>query len=108
MLLPATQGIALVAASCQSWSILEGSARMSATRLKLYCGPDQRTAPTLSKSNQGRSCVTAPLSEVLPLLADAVRSQRTWLEDFGDDEITMSTDLYEILLAYQYCRRPSA
>lgn len=81
---------------------------MLATRLKLYCGPESRPAPALSKSTHGRSCVTAPLSEVLPLLADALRSQRTWLDDFGDDEITISTDLYEILLAYQYCRRPSA
>jgi hypothetical protein len=42
------------------------------------------------------------------LLADAVRNERTWLRDFADDEITISTDLYEVLLAYQHCRRPSA
>ena len=28
--------------------------------------------------------------------------------DFTDDEITISADLYEVLLAYQYYRRPSA
>jgi hypothetical protein len=48
------------------------------------------------------------VGEVLPLLADAVGSQRTWLKDFDDDEITISTDLYEVLLAYQHYRRPSA
>jgi hypothetical protein len=37
-----------------------------------------------------------------------MRSQRTWLRDFADDEITISTDLYEVLLAYQHYRRPSA
>jgi hypothetical protein len=52
--------------------------------------------------------VTVALSEVLPLLADAVNSHRTWLSDFDDDEITVSADLYEVLLAYQYYRRPSA
>ncbi|MCA9257958.1 MAG: hypothetical protein KDA61_02105 [Planctomycetales bacterium] len=76
----------------------------------MYCGPDDRTSTpaTLSRSSQGVPCVTVPLADVLPLLADAVSSQRTWLEDFGDDDITISTDLYEILLAYQYYRRPSA
>ena len=41
---------------------------------------------------------------MLPLLADAVASQRTWLSDFEDDDITISADLYEVLLAYQYFR----
>jgi hypothetical protein len=46
--------------------------------------------------------------DVLPLLVDAVQSERTWLRDFSEDEITISTDLYEVLLAYQHYRRPSA
>ena len=46
--------------------------------------------------------------DVLPLLSDAVRSDRTWLRDFADDEVTISMDLYEVLLAYQHYRRPSA
>ena len=52
--------------------------------------------------------MTVPLSEALPLLADAFNAQRTWLGDFEDDEITVSADLYEVLLAYQFYRRPSA
>jgi hypothetical protein len=39
---------------------------------------------------------------------DAVHSGRTWLSDFEDDEVTLSTDLYEVILAYQHFRRPSA
>jgi hypothetical protein len=49
-----------------------------------------------------------PLSEILPLLADAFRNDRTWLRDFRDDEVSISTDLYEVVLAYQHCCRPSA
>jgi hypothetical protein len=45
---------------------------------------------------------------VLPLLADAMASQRTWLQDFENDDITISADLFEVLMAYQYFRRPSA
>jgi len=52
--------------------------------------------------------VTVAAGEILPLLADAVNSRRTWLSDFEDDEITVSSDLYEVLLAYQYFNRPSA
>ncbi|MCE9548729.1 MAG: hypothetical protein K8T25_24895 [Planctomycetia bacterium] len=52
--------------------------------------------------------VTVPLAEIFPLLADAVRSGRTWVRDFEDDDITISTDLYEVLLAYHHYRRPSA
>ena len=81
---------------------------MSASYLRIYRGPEETAAPTLAKTAAGKPCITAPLSEVLPLLADAVNSRRTWLSDFDDDEITVSADLYEVLMAYQYCRRPSA
>jgi hypothetical protein len=81
---------------------------MSATHLRLYRGPEDAAAPTLAKTSAGKACVTVSLSEVLPLLADAVSSRRTWLSDFDDDEVTVSADLYEVLLAYQYYRRPSA
>ena len=81
---------------------------MSHSHLKLYCGPTETEAPTLSKNESGQNCVTVAAGEILPLLADAVNSHRTWLSDFEDDEITISTDLYEVLLAYQYFRRPSA
>jgi hypothetical protein len=45
---------------------------------------------------------------VLPLLAEAMASRRTWLSDFEDDPMTISADLYEVLLAYQYYRYPAA
>ena len=81
---------------------------MSHSHLKLYCGPAETQSPTISKNESGQNCVTVAAGEILPLLADAVNSRRTWLSDFEDDEITVSTDLYEVLLAYQYFRRPSA
>ena len=76
--------------------------------LKLYRGPEEASPPTVTKTDDGVVQVTAPLAKLLPLLADAVNSQRTWLEDFEDDDVTISADLYEVLLAYQYFRRPSA
>jgi len=41
-------------------------------------------------------------------LVDAYQRQRTWLRDFDDDAVTISSDLYEVLIAYQHYRRPSA
>ena len=81
---------------------------MTKSHLRIYQGPEEGSCATLSETASGRPCVTMPAGDVLPLLADAVSSQRTWLADFEDDEITMSTDLYEVLLAYQHFRRPSA
>ena len=80
---------------------------MVRSALKVYHGPDD----LLSRAAAAQplvETVAVPLHEVLPLLADAVNSRRTWLNDFADDKITLSTDLYEVLLAYQHFRRPSA
>jgi hypothetical protein len=78
---------------------------MARTRLRVYWGPENTAtaAPAVSENE-----VRVRVGEIFPLLADAVRSERTWLRDFADDEITISTDLYEVILAYQHCRRPSA
>jgi hypothetical protein len=52
--------------------------------------------------------VQVTLGDILPLLADAVASNRTWLTDFADDEITISSDLHDVLQAYRHFRRPGA
>ena len=83
---------------------------MAQPRLRIYYGPEHSVAAEApAPTEQHRERVTVQLSDIFPLLADAVRDERTWLRDFSDDEITISSDLYEVLLAYQhYCRRPSA
>ena len=82
---------------------------MAPNHLRLYYGPeDDPTAVGVAESRNHPQTVTVPLMEVGPLLADAIQSQRTWLRDFDEDEVTISTDLYEVLLAYRHFRRPSA
>jgi hypothetical protein len=81
---------------------------MARSHLRVYYGPQSDARATIAESKPAKDTVTVPLSEVLPLLADAVRNERTWLGDFDDDPITISTDLYEVILAYQHYRRPSA
>ena len=79
---------------------------MHATELRVYRGPREESDDQSGSRMQHK--VTLPLGEVLPLLSDAMRSQRAWVNDFDDDDVTISMDLYEVLLAYQHYRRPSA
>ena len=81
---------------------------MAMRRLRVYTGPDlsQPNVGVLEQASE--NTVRIPLGQVLPLLADAVASNRTWLTDFKDDEISISSDLHDVLLAYRHYRRPSA
>jgi len=79
---------------------------MARCQLRVFHGPE--TSSPKPDASARQNTVQLRLGEILPLLADAVRSERTWLRDFEDDEIAISMDLYEVILAYQHCRRPSA
>jgi hypothetical protein len=83
---------------------------MPRPQLRIYYGPEKTVTAEKPVPAEGQfERITVPLCDVFPLLGDAVRSERTWLQDFADEEITISSDLYEVLLAYQHhCRRPSA
>ena len=79
---------------------------MAQPHLRIYFGPD--VEPTTTVASQAGATVTVPLGEVFSWLTDAIVNGRTWLRDFEDDEVTISSDLYEVILAYQHYRRPSA
>ena len=48
------------------------------------------------------------LGDLLPLLSVAKKNNYLWLQDFLDDEIAVTADLYEVLRAFGTCLRPSA
>ena len=48
------------------------------------------------------------LGDLLPLLALAKRKQYVWLQDFLDDEVAITSDLYDVLCAFSSRHRPSA
>jgi hypothetical protein len=77
-------------------------------QLRIYFGPDTDAHSDETLREQLPQTVTVPLREVFGWLIDALRSGRTWINDFEDDEVTISADLYEVILAYQHYRRPSA
>jgi len=73
--------------------------------LRVYFGPEDTNAETLTSGDAPcRQQTTVSLGEILPALADAINMRRAWVSDFADDPITISTDLYEVLLAYKELR----
>lgn len=81
---------------------------MAIRQLRVYTGPEFDTAALGVVAAPTPDTVRVRLGEVLPLLADAVSSRRTWLDDFSDDEVEISTDLHDVLQAYRHFRRPGA
>ncbi len=69
-------------------------------RLRLYTGDDNGCTTVEPQ-------VSVRLGDITRVLADAVRWNRTWLNDLEDDEVQVSADLYEVLEAYTNLR-PSA
>jgi len=82
---------------------------MALRKLRVYTGPDAASvgSPVVQDAHEPNT-VRTTLGDILPLLADAVTSNRTWLTDFEADEITISSDLHDVLQAYRHFRRPVA
>lgn len=64
-------------------------------RLKLFVGDDERQA-----GDRMGPDAAMPLGEFARVLADAVAWDRTWLQDFADEQVLVSQDLYEIIRVY--------
>ncbi|MCP4190475.1 MAG: hypothetical protein GY768_07585 [Planctomycetaceae bacterium] len=79
---------------------------MATSHLRVYHGPNDTTSTATECGLENE--VSVPLREILSTLADAVQCNRGWLRDFENDDVKISTDLHEVILAYQHYRRPSA
>ena len=64
---------------------------MAAHHLRVY--PLSTTKPTLAKPEM----VDVTLGDLLPLIALAHRKNYVWLQDFLDDDVAITADLYEVL-----------
>jgi hypothetical protein len=51
--------------------------------------------------------VSMELQEFTQILKDAIVWDRAWLNDLGDEQVRISSDLYEVLVTYSQMR-PSA
>lgn len=81
------------------------------SRLKIYFGPNERLEvndssprPNKKQEQDGQS-VVVKLAEILGPVTDAIDANRAWLSDFREDEVTISKDLYDVLLAYRKIKR---
>ena len=77
------------------------------SRLKIYFGPHDHlqvneASPRQAGNDQN---VVVKLAEILDPLTDAIDTDRRWLKDFRDDEVTISKDLHDVLAAYQKLKR---
>lgn len=71
-------------------------------QLRIYSEPCEHKDPEPQTPN-----VSISLRDLLPLLTLAHRNNFLWLQDFLDDEIVVTPDLYDVLRAFQ-AMRPSA
>ncbi len=60
-----------------------------------------------SETDGPQATVRVNLGDLLPLLALAQRKNYLWLQDFLDDEVVITEDLYQVLRAFRHTR-PSA
>lgn len=67
--------------------------------LKLFTG-EETSAATLPESR-----VSISLGELASILTDATQGRRAWLRDFRNDQIQISSDLYDVLSTYWNMRR---
>lgn len=73
-----------------------------AARLKLYTPEPEETISSPEPD------VRVRLGDLLPVMAMAQRMNFIWLKDFLDDEVVVSTDLYEVMQAFRSSRPTSA
>jgi hypothetical protein len=59
------------------------------------------------KTGSAAPAVPIRLVDLYPLLAQAYRDNYVWLRDFEEDELLVSSDLFEVVRAFADCR-PSA
>jgi hypothetical protein len=73
-----------------------------AVRLKLYRPPEEDRLPSPEPE------VRVRLGDLLPLVAVAQRMNFIWLKDFLDDEVAVSSDLYEVMQTFHAGKPTSA
>ena len=76
--------------------------------LRVYFGPDATVAATPIPEQPVEHEVTVTFGQIMPMLLDAVANNRSWLQDFEDEKLKVSEDLYDVLMAYRRFQRPSA
>jgi hypothetical protein len=73
-----------------------------AAHLRVFPAPDD-----VELCDDTEPSIRIRLGDLIPLVAMAQRQHFIWLQDFLDDEVSISNDLHDVLLAFRSCK-PSA
>jgi hypothetical protein len=74
-----------------------------APRLRLYTGQDEEET-FLPMTAPPPPAVHIRLRDLIPLVAMAQKNHFIWLKDFLDDEVSISDDLHDVLMAFRSTR----
>jgi hypothetical protein len=74
-----------------------------AAQLRLYPAPYDSEFEDVQEPT-----VRIRVADLLPLLAVAKKNNYLWLQDFLDDEVTVTPDLYDVLRSFSAVARTSA
>jgi hypothetical protein len=69
--------------------------------LRVFPTPDE------ASTDSPAATVRVSLRDILPLIALAQRNNFLWLQDFLEDEVCITSDLYEVLRAFRCYRSPA-
>lgn len=75
------------------------------SKLRIYYGPEDTRGVALTSVEGAAGKVEVQLEDLLETVGDAVRKHRTWVKDFRQEKVAVSTDLYEVIAAYQQLKR---
>jgi hypothetical protein len=73
-----------------------------APRLRLYTGGEE--IETFEPVTAPPPPVHIRLRDLIPLVAMAQKNHFIWLKDFLDDEVSISDDLHDVLMAFRSTR----
>lgn len=77
------------------------------SQLRVYYGPEDSRSVAMTQVSDSARTVDVPLRDILDTLGEAARKQRAWVEDFQDEKVTISADLYEIIAACRQMKHPA-
>ena len=75
-----------------------------------YCGTETSTRPSTEQLLDAElshfpptmpATVTVRLRDMLPAFQSSATARLAWINDFADDPVVISKDLYDVLLTYQ-------
>lgn len=75
---------------------------MATARLRVFPRPEEE-----AREQAHSPAIPIRLADLYPLLAQAYRDNYVWLRDFEQDQLLVSSDLFEVVRAFSDCR-PSA